>query len=46
MELGTVVWEPVDDPIKYNCLEISKDLKLIEEKNLLYQFKTQENIKS
>ncbi|XP_044580584.1 esterase FE4-like isoform X1 [Cotesia glomerata] len=46
VELGTVVWEPVDDPIEYNCLEISKDLKLIEEKNLLYQFKTQKNVKT
>ncbi|XP_044592735.1 juvenile hormone esterase-like isoform X1 [Cotesia glomerata] len=45
-ELGTVHWEPVDDPIEFKCLEISKDLKLIKEKNLLYQLKTQENVKT
>ncbi|CAD6208579.1 GSCOCT00010567001.2-RA-CDS [Cotesia congregata] len=46
VELGTVHWEPVDDPIEFKCLEISKDLKLIKEKNLLYQLKTQENVKT
>ncbi|KAG8034167.1 hypothetical protein G9C98_001251 [Cotesia typhae] len=36
-ELISVKWKPVDDHLEYNCLEISEDLSMIKETNILHK---------